>query len=113
MIKATIYVATFPLSLVSFLGVPPVPILSPLSYILYHGGDNNDDPPLLLSVTIIMLMYLAAGGGDDDAEDGDGGGHDDHDLPQVFHYCQPGGRVDSFFCPNLTLFNQQYFVCDW
>lgn len=32
---------------------------------------------------------------------------------QVFHYCQPGGRVDSFFCPNLTLFNQQYFVCDW
>merc|ERR1711936_1267663 len=28
---------------------------------------------------------------------------------QVFHYCQPGGRVDSFFCPNLTLFNQQHF----
>merc|ERR1712123_190557 len=23
------------------------------------------------------------------------------------------GRMDSFFCPNLTLFNQQYFVCDW
>merc|ERR1719420_83490 len=21
--------------------------------------------------------------------------------------------MDSFFCPNLTLFNQQYFVCDW
>jgi len=32
---------------------------------------------------------------------------------QVFHYCQPGGRRHSFFCPNLTLFNQQYFVCDW
>jgi len=32
---------------------------------------------------------------------------------QVFHYCQDGGRMDSFFCPNLTLFNQQYFVCDW
>lgn len=32
---------------------------------------------------------------------------------QVFHYCQQGGRVDTFFCPNLTLFNQQYFVCDW
>ena len=32
---------------------------------------------------------------------------------QVFHYCQPDGRMDSFFCPNLTLFNQQYFVCDW
>ena len=58
MIKATIYVATFLLSLVSFLGVPPVPILSPLSYILYDGGDNNDFPPLLLSVTIIMLILL-------------------------------------------------------
>jgi len=32
---------------------------------------------------------------------------------QVFHYCQDDGRMDSFFCPNLTLFNQQYFVCDW
>jgi len=32
---------------------------------------------------------------------------------QVFHYCQGDGRMDSFFCPNLTLFNQQYFVCDW
>jgi len=32
---------------------------------------------------------------------------------QVFHYCQEDGRMDSFFCPNLTLFNQQYFVCDW
>jgi len=32
---------------------------------------------------------------------------------QVFHYCQADGRMDSFFCPNLTLFNQQYFVCDW
>ena len=32
---------------------------------------------------------------------------------QVFHYCQPDGRADSFFCPNLTLFNQEYFVCDW
>jgi len=21
--------------------------------------------------------------------------------------------MDSFFCPNLTLFSQQYFVCDW
>jgi len=32
---------------------------------------------------------------------------------QVFHFCQDGGRNSSFFCPNLTLFNQQYFVCDW
>ena len=32
---------------------------------------------------------------------------------QVFHFCQDGGRMDSFFCPNLTLFNQRFFVCDW
>jgi len=32
---------------------------------------------------------------------------------QVFHICQDGGRMDSFFCPNLTLFNQRFFVCDW
>ncbi|XP_076357680.1 uncharacterized protein LOC143250674 [Tachypleus tridentatus] len=32
---------------------------------------------------------------------------------QVFHICQDDGRSDSFLCPNATLFNQQYFVCDW
>nr|XP_045592986.1 loricrin-like [Procambarus clarkii] len=32
---------------------------------------------------------------------------------QVFHICQPDGRLDSFLCPNGTVFNQQYFVCDW
>ncbi|KAK8378282.1 hypothetical protein O3P69_011047 [Scylla paramamosain] len=36
---------------------------------------------------------------------------------QVFHICQdrPSGRrqQDSFLCPNGTVFNQQYFVCDW
>jgi len=32
---------------------------------------------------------------------------------QVFHFCQDDGRMDSFFCPNQTLFNQQFFVCDW
>lgn len=32
---------------------------------------------------------------------------------QVFHMCQPNGNVDSFLCPNGTVFNQQYFVCDW
>merc|ERR1712088_783259 len=32
---------------------------------------------------------------------------------QMFHFCQDGGRMDSFFCPNLTLFNQRFFVCDW
>merc|ERR1712117_83763 len=32
---------------------------------------------------------------------------------RVFHFCQDDGRMDSFFCPNLTLFNQRFFVCDW
>merc|ERR1719245_2493252 len=32
---------------------------------------------------------------------------------KVFHFCQADGRMDSFFCPNLTLFNQKFFVCDW
>ncbi|XP_037788551.1 uncharacterized protein LOC119583909 [Penaeus monodon] len=32
---------------------------------------------------------------------------------QVFHICQFDGRRDAFLCPNGTLFNQQYFVCDW
>ncbi|KAK7080337.1 hypothetical protein SK128_018738 [Halocaridina rubra] len=32
---------------------------------------------------------------------------------QAFHICQEDGRQDSFLCPNGTVFNQQYFVCDW
>ncbi|XP_068236081.1 uncharacterized protein [Palaemon carinicauda] len=32
---------------------------------------------------------------------------------QVFHICQEDDRMDSFLCPNGTIFNQQYFVCDW
>jgi hypothetical protein len=27
--------------------------------------------------------------------------------------CQPNGNSDSFLCPNGTVFNQQYFICDW
>ncbi|CAL4146880.1 unnamed protein product, partial [Meganyctiphanes norvegica] len=32
---------------------------------------------------------------------------------QVFHICKDDLHQDSFLCPNGTLFNQQYFVCDW
>lgn len=32
---------------------------------------------------------------------------------EIFHICQEDGRHDSFLCPNTTLFNQQYLVCDW
>jgi hypothetical protein len=31
----------------------------------------------------------------------------------VFHICQKGGQMDSFLCPNGTIFNQRYLVCDW
>lgn len=36
---------------------------------------------------------------------------------QSFHICAPDGSSSlikySFLCPNGTLFNQQYFICDW
>jgi len=32
---------------------------------------------------------------------------------QVFYMCQPNGNFNSFLCPNGTVFNQQYFICDW
>ncbi|GIX89774.1 chitin-binding type-2 domain-containing protein [Caerostris darwini] len=32
---------------------------------------------------------------------------------QVFHFCTESGHQNSFLCPNGTVFNQQYFVCDW
>merc|ERR1711936_791474 len=31
---------------------------------------------------------------------------------QVFHICQEDGTQDSFLCPNGTVFNQMFFVCD-
>ncbi|CAB4056389.1 unnamed protein product [Lepeophtheirus salmonis] len=32
---------------------------------------------------------------------------------QAFYICQEGGFVDGFLCPNGTVFNQEYFICDW
>merc|ERR1719308_520870 len=37
---------------------------------------------------------------------------------QVFHFCaaadtEGGLTTHSFLCPNGTIFNQQYFICDW
>jgi hypothetical protein len=33
---------------------------------------------------------------------------------QVFHVCgRDSGKGWSFLCPNGTVFNQQYFICDW
>jgi len=32
---------------------------------------------------------------------------------QSFHMCEQNGADTAFLCPNGTVFNQQYFVCDW
>ncbi|CAG0921652.1 unnamed protein product, partial [Notodromas monacha] len=32
---------------------------------------------------------------------------------QVWHWCDLNGRRYSFLCPNQTMFNQAYRVCDW
>jgi len=36
---------------------------------------------------------------------------------QAFHVCLPDGlgglATQSFLCPNGTIFNQEYFICDW
>ena len=38
-------------------------------------------------------------------------------LGQTFHICADNGNSGllkySFLCPNGTLFNQEYFICDW
>ena len=35
----------------------------------------------------------------------------------MFHICTDDGlgglSTNSFLCPNGTVFNQQYFICDW
>ena len=48
----------------------------------------------------------------------DGGYYADPEAEcQVFHICTADGAGGlakySFLCPNGTLFNQNYFVCDW
>ncbi|GAB6031391.1 hypothetical protein CHUAL_009173 [Chamberlinius hualienensis] len=32
---------------------------------------------------------------------------------QVWHICEVGGKLSTFLCPNGTIFNQKYLVCDW
>merc|ERR1711878_40748 len=48
----------------------------------------------------------------------DGGYYADPEAEcQVFHICTADGAGGlaqySFFCPNGTVFNQNYFICDW
>jgi len=32
---------------------------------------------------------------------------------QVWHYCKTDGLLDSFLCPNGTIYNQENRVCEW
>merc|ERR1739845_111856 len=91
----------------------------------YQASDAGDDPLAALAGTIPGVP------GEDYpiysevpetafACDGqvDGGYYADPEAEcQVFHICTAdgaGGLVKySFLCPNGTLFNQNYFVCDW
>merc|ERR1719251_821902 len=48
----------------------------------------------------------------------DGGYYADEEAQcQVFHICTADGAGGlakySFLCPNGTIFNQNYFICDW
>ena len=48
----------------------------------------------------------------------DGGYYADEEAEcQVFHICTADGAGGlakySFLCPNGTIFNQEYFICDW
>ena len=48
----------------------------------------------------------------------DGGYYADPEAQcQVFHICTADGKDGlakySFLCPNGTIFNQNYFICDW
>jgi hypothetical protein len=55
----------------------------------------------LLTTTILLEGYYA----DPDTE------------CQAFHVCTADGNgglsKNSFLCPNGTIFNQNYFICDW
>jgi len=86
----------------------------------YSGGDGDnleevipgipgDDYPIFAEVPDTSFLC-----------DGqvDGGYYSDPEADcQAFHICAADGTGGltkySFLCPNGTLFNQQYFVCDW
>ncbi|KAK7074673.1 hypothetical protein SK128_023727 [Halocaridina rubra] len=74
------------------------------------GGIPGEDYPILASVPDTGF----------DCDDQDVPGYYADTDPeagcQVFHICQDRAlrrQKDSFLCPNGTIFNQQYLVCDW
>ncbi|XP_063586450.1 uncharacterized protein LOC134763844 [Penaeus indicus] len=86
------------------------PEIAALAENIPGGGVPGEDYPILASVpdTGFSCDAQAVAGyyADTAAEAG----------CQVFHICQDRAlrrQQDSFLCPNGTIFNQQYLVCDW
>jgi len=72
-------------------------------------GTPGDDYPIFAEVP--ETSFLCDG-------QADGGYYADPEAEcQAFHICANDGNTGltkySFLCPNGTLFQQQYFVCDW
>ncbi|CAL4188532.1 unnamed protein product, partial [Meganyctiphanes norvegica] len=78
--------------------------LEELGALIPGGGVPGEDYPVLAEVPDTGFECFAPGYYADTAPEAG---------CQVFHICQDAGRIDSFLCPNGTIFNQQYFVCDW
>ena len=73
-------------------------------------GTAGDDYPIFAQVppTLFQCSGLTPGGYYADPET---------DC-QAFHICVDHNRLEelvkySFLCPNGTIFNQEYFICDW
>ncbi|OTF73477.1 hypothetical protein BLA29_004531 [Euroglyphus maynei] len=75
----------------------------PLDYIAGIPGKPWKDYPIYSQVPKTAFHCNGAYGYFADIETG----------CQLWHYCQPDGRHDSFLCTNGTLFNQITRVCDW
>ncbi|XP_069939199.1 pro-resilin-like [Cherax quadricarinatus] len=74
------------------------------------GGVPGEDYPVLSSPPDTGFSC------DDQAVPGYYADTDPDASCQVFHICQDRAlrrQKDSFLCPNGTIFNQQYLVCDW
>ncbi|XP_053627795.2 pro-resilin-like [Cherax quadricarinatus] len=74
------------------------------------GGVPGEDYPVLASPPDTGFSC------DDQAVPGYYADTDPEASCQVFHICQDRAlrrQKDSFLCPNGTIFNQQYLVCDW
>jgi len=76
---------------------------------------DDEMPPIpgVAGVDFPVLTEIPQTGFDCAAQDFPGIYADMDTDCQVFYMCQPNGNFNSFLCPNGTMFNQQYFICDW